>query len=394
MKLRAACPLFALVAACGQGVHHDPGAPTDAATVDSDTSDGPVVETQPLGMNDISMIMPTTFSGVYGRLDGVDEARDLVPRSLFVRIATSHHDLTADYDDFLIFAIRFDLCDRADPVPCPNGADGSLRLVFQPLGPAAVSVDVGLHAFYTIPAADLSYVVNELRGIARLSQTQSLLSGPFVNFHIPVFAGIPRLKALLDKYATTDHLFKLAVMGQDVRSATPLVVFRQLELVDGEMVDSTIPTIGATEQDVALVDADPSYVVTPVADSPAGVSVALSSSSFAAATPADQRAALDAVVAADNPRINTTHTIQCAACHVATYLAKHRAQTAGIDVTGLPSFFTTTHDTRVSEGVAATNEHSLHAFSWIDSDLAISQRVANETAIVLDEIEQRFPAGP
>jgi hypothetical protein len=182
-------------------------------------------------------------------------------------------------------------------------------------------------------------------------------------------------------------------MGQDVRSTAPRVVFRQLDLVDGAMVDFTIPTIDVTEQDAALVDTDPSYAVTPVADTPAGVVLALSSGSFDAATPADQGTALDAVIAADNPHLNTPHTVQCVACHVSTYLGKHRAQIAGIDVTALPSFFATTHDAKVSAGVSGTNEHTLHAFSWVDSQLSISQRVADETAVVLDEIEHRFPPG-
>jgi len=266
--------------------------------------------------------------------------------------------------------------------------------VFQTQVPVVTAVDVGLHAFYTIPAADLGYVVNELRAIARLSETDFELTGQLADAHIRSFAGIPRLKALLNKYATTDRLIRLSVMGQDVRSTSPRVVFRQLDLVDGQMVDFTIPTIDATEQDAALVDTDPSYAVTPVADTPSGVVVALSSASFNAATLPDQTTALDAVIAADNPRLNTPHTIQCVACHVSTYLGKHRAQIAGIDVTALPSFFTTTRNVRISEGVSGTNEHSLHAFSWVDSQLAISQRVANETALVLDEIEQRFPVAP
>jgi hypothetical protein len=117
----------------------------------------------------------------------------------------------------------------------------------------------------------------------------------------------------------------------------------------------------------------------------------MSSGSFNAATLDDQRRAVDALVAAENPRVHTASTVQCVACHVSTYLDGHRAAIAGIDLTGLPSRFTTARDVGVAAGISTTNEHSLHAFSWMDSNLAIARRAANETAVVLDEIELRFP---
>lgn len=342
-------------------------------------------------MNDISMILPTPFSGVFGKMNGIDGARDLIPRALYQRLVTAHQDVVGNFDDFMIFGIRFDLCNRVDLGPCPEGADGSLRLVFQPMMPRALAADMGLHAFYTIPAAELGFVVNELRAIARLSGTQQLLTGPFQDLHIPLFAGIPRLHALLERYAIADHLIQLTMMGQDARSTDPRVVFRGLELRDGQMVEMKVATLDATEQAAALTDTDPSYAVTPVADTPLGFALALSSASFNAATPTDQRRALDALVAAENPLLHTATTVQCVACHVTTYLTGHRAQIAGIDLQSLPSSFTTTRNVRVSEGISATDEHSLHAFGWMGSRLAISHRVANETSVVLDEIERRFP---
>jgi hypothetical protein len=399
MKLLASYLLFVLTA-CGPGVHGNPGSPPDSAAPAPDAPGAPgdaPLETQVLGMNDISMVLPETFlgggplgnNGFFGDLNGIDHARDLVPRELYARLVISHHDIVNDFDDFGIFAIRFDLCDRQVPGPCPEAADGSLRLVFQPVVPLIGAADVGLHAFYTIPAAELGFVVNELRAIARLSHPQADAFGP-LGGTANTF-GLPRLHALLDKYATSDRLIRLSVMGQDARSVAPRVVFRGLELHDGAMVDITVATVDATEQDAALTGAAPSYDVLPVADTPAGFALALSSASFSAAAPADQRGALDALVATQNPVLFTAATLQCSACHTSTYLAVDRALSAGVDSHGLPSFFTTTHDVRVSKGISATNEHSLHAFGWMAGQLAISQRVANETAVVLDEIERRFP---
>lgn len=370
---------LALSAACSEH-GSQPGA--DAPTTSS--------ETQPLGMNDVSMILPTLRAFEFGKMSG-GGAVDRIPRALYDRLVTAHGDINANYDDFQIFAIRFDLCNRVVVGPCPDGADGSLRVVFQPMMPQAIAGDMGLHAFYTIPAADLGFVVNELRAIARLSGTGAILTSPLKDLHVMMFDGIPRLKALLDKYAVPDHLIQLTMMGQDSRTTNPRVIFRGLELKAGQFTDIVIAGINATEQVVELKDTDPSYTITPVADTPTGFALAMSSATFNAAAPADQRTAVDAMLAAENPLVHTANTVQCAACHVTTFLTGHRAQLAGIDVRGLPSSFSTTRDVSVTGGVATTNERSLHNFSWMTSSVAFSHRVANETAVVLDEIERRFP---
>jgi len=106
---------------------------------------------------------------------------------------------------------------------------------------------------------------------------------------------------------------------------------------------------------------------------------------------AAQRDALDALVATQNPLLTTSSTAQCIACHTSTYLGVHRAQVAVIGLGTLPSRFQSTHDVRLEDGISATTPASLHAFGWLGGDIAISQRVVNETAMVLDEIQQRFP---
>jgi hypothetical protein len=350
-------------------------------------------------MNDISMFMPLLNAspdvGTMADLvkpDGSHVA--LVPQALFSRLVTAHHDLNYDYADFEIFAIRFDLCDRVTPGPCPEGADASLRIVFQPFLRSITDVsDVGAHAIYAVPPAELPAVINQLRVIARLSEMPTAGSLRAHASSPPIRAAI---RALLAVHAGPERLIRLSVMGHDEANPDPRVVFRALELHGGNVTDLPIPTLGAVQQDAVLADVDPSYAVTPVTDKPQGLALTLSSGAFNAATVDDQRAALDALVATQNPRLHTNATLQCIACHVSTYLAIHRGQAAGIDVFALPSRFTSERDLGVGHGIAESEPRSLHAFSWVPnpgafSRISISQRVANETAMVLDEIEARFP---
>jgi hypothetical protein len=198
------------------------------------------------------------------------------------------------------------------------------------------------------------------------------------------------MRVLLANHAGPERLIRLAVMGHDENDPDPGVVFRALEIHGSEIVDLPA-TAGALQQTAVIADADPSYVVTPIADSPQGLARTLSSGSFNAAAPADQRAALDALVATQNPRLHTMATVQCVACHVSTYLEVHRGQVAGIDIFALPSRFTSESPLAVGHGTAELDSQSLHAFSWFGDRIEISQRVANETAMVLDEINARFP---
>jgi hypothetical protein len=358
---------------------------------DAPPSDAPL-ETQALGMNDISFVAPTLGLDTSMKMTGIGGTRDLVPRELYARLATSHGDIINDFEEFVIFGIRFDLCDRVATGPCPEAADGSFRLVFQPkLVQTDAAADVGVHAFYTIPAAELGFVINELRAIARLNGTGPQVGGPLTEFHNSSVVGQQRFHALLNRYVNTDRLIRLALMGQDARSSTSHVVFRGIELHDGQWSDTVVAGLGATQQDAALTDTDPSYDVTPVVDSPANFALTLTSSSFNAAVPAAQRDALDALVATQNPLLHTSTTVQCITCHTSTYLGVHRAQVAVIGLGTLPSRFKTTQDVQLTAGISATSPSSLHAFGWLGPQVAISQRVANETAMVLDEIQQRFP---
>jgi hypothetical protein len=72
---------------------------------------------------------------------------------------------------------------------------------------------------------------------------------------------------------------------------------------------------------------------------------------------------------------------------------RQQALTFRIPLPDLSSRFTTTRDVRVSGWYLGDGSAlAARTFGWIGSKIAISQRVANETAVVLDEIERRFPA--
>ncbi len=343
-----------------------------------------------LGMNDVTMLLPLPATTSTPTLLAMADGGDLVPRSLFTRVVSTPGDVLDPYEAFHVVAVRFDLCDRTQAGPCPAGADGRVRLVFQPMLPGmgrTQAADVALHAFFPIPAADLASVIGELRELAAIGGTDPA-SPLAVSTAITRPAYVTQLRALVLRYASATKLTRLTLFAQKAISASLNWAFRGVELRGTVYVDMMIPSIDVAQQVAILVGAVPSYEVTPVADSPLGMTLALDGRLFTAAAAGPQRQAVGALAEALNPTLQGADTEQCVGCHVSTFLLAHRAQIAGIDAATLPELFTSTYDLSIARGMSATNDRSLRALGWLLDKPAISQRVANDTAQVLTEIDK------
>lgn len=350
----------------------------------------------PLGMNDVTWLFP--LPGLVS-LAPRGDAPPLVTRGLVAGMAL-RGDLAPKsgaafaIDDFHVVALRFDLCERAAIRPCADGEDGRLRLVLQPVFTDAAGAlsthDIALHAFYPLPAADLAAVVAELRDLARIAATP--LDAPLgVTTALAVPGYADRLRTLVDRYARWDHLVRLTAFGQLARSAAFAWSFRGVDVAaDGALAAIAIPEIGASEQTVLVAGGDTVYQTEPLADAPAGFALALNGMQFATAAPADQRASLAALVAIENPTLHDTVNAQCASCHVATFLTARRAAVAGVDLDGLPGRFTSPYNTRI-DNLGQRDGRVLRALGYASELPVVSQRVANDTAQVLTEVDARFP---
>jgi hypothetical protein len=354
-------------------------------------------ESRRLGMNDVSMLVPLpAHSGTptLAAMTGLEAGVELVPRDLFHRLVDAPGDVMEPFERFHVVAVRFDLCDRVAAGPCPADTDGRLRLVLQPLHdtPVVVARDVALHAFYPIPAQDLGAVVDELRALAAIQDAP--LTAP-LGIH-PTLSSperapyVARLRTLIARYAAGPKLARLTLFAQHAIFSALNWAFRGVERQGGELKDMVIPDVRATEQRTILVGAA-SYDTQPAADVPAGLALALDGAGFSVATQSARLQSLGALAEVLNPIKRSAETVQCAACHVATVLTQRRSSVAAVDPATIPGRYASPYNLSNTTGIAPTNERSLRAFGWLLAQPAISQRVINETAQVLSEIEARFP---
>jgi hypothetical protein len=355
-----------------------------------------------LGMNDVSILLPlppALETPTLATMTGIDPGVVLVPRDLFQRLVLDPGDVVDPPESFHVVAIRFDLCERLTTAPCAEGADGLLRLVLQPLSrlvfddKSVYAQDVALHAFYPIPTRELGAVVDELRALAAIQDSNGL--GPL---GVSPLAGsnperavyLTRLRTLVGRHAVAARLSQLTLFAQHAFRQSVTWAFRGVRRDGGGFKDLVIPGAGVSEQRTTFVF-DRSYETQPAADIPAGFALALDTRKYFTAEPSARLQALSVLTAALNPHRHTAETIQCPACHLATVLVPARASVAGVDPATVPARFTSPYDLSNPNGIAPDNERSLRAFGWLHTQPAISQRVINETAQVLIEMEARFP---
>jgi hypothetical protein len=383
-------------------------AATDAAPVADAAARADAGPSWPLGMNDVTILTPLPASMTAPvLLRGSDVGQDgapLVPKDLYDRLggfacigsAGSSACFgepvlleTLDYEQLHLVAVRFDLCDRNLPGTCADGEDGRLRLVWQPMRSETFFDDAGLHAFFSIPNAQLPSALATLRELAQLQGapvTSALAVSPGLsNPGKPGYA--EGLRAFVRAYAQRAQLVRLALNAQPVIFSQVRWRMRGLERrADGVFQEMVIPGSAAVQQDVILRGVG--YETTPAVDQPAGLAGVLTESVFDAASFDAKTTLVDALLAVDHPLKVAPDTTPCVACHTSTVLLEARAPGEDVQQQQLRGAYVTSHNVSIT---ANRSLRTTRALGYMIKTPVISRRVAHETAQVLTEIERRFP---
>jgi hypothetical protein len=370
----------------------------------SAAGEGGTVAYYPLDMNDVTILAPLPQSIATPVLlratDLADDGTPLVPRALFDQVVRDRDSTTGQplplldmpYERLQLVAVRFDLCDRHLPGPCPSAEDARMRLVFQPLsGAPPAALDVGFHAFYRIGNDEIPDAVAALRELAMIAPAQSgpLRVSPALSASDPEpYAS--KLRAFVQRYGGDARIVRLTMNAQNLKTDAITWALQGAEKQGGVFVDMAI--VGATDlsQRVAL-GGSASYAVVPMIDTPSGLLGAISETAFDQADATQRRDFLAALVATENPLSQTAETVPCVGCHVSTAVMATRAGPAAIDPLALAGRYTSTFDLSTAGGESAATPQTLRALGYFHTTVLISQRVANDTAQTLTEIEQRFP---
>jgi hypothetical protein len=371
-------------------------------------ADAGAIPFYPLDMNDVTILAPLPHSIATPVLvrgaDLADDGTAFVPRALYDGLVTDPvtgtpvatlvqpYKLIEKHDRLHLIAVRFDLCDRHLPGVCPATEDARMRLVFQLVADGSGAEDVGFHAFYAIRNDEIAEAVGAVRDLARIAPPQSgaLRVSPALSAADPS-AYAATLRTFVKRYGGEARLVRLTMNALNLNFASITWELRGVERNGDAFVAMPIVGSGAISSEVTL-SGDPGFDVRPTTDTPPGLLAAIRTYLFDAADTSSKRAYLAALVAADNPMTHTAETVACVACHVSTVVLNARALASTMDPLALPGRYTSKFDLSIAGGESATTRNTIRALGYFGTRVMISQRVVNDTAQTLTEIESRYPA--
>ncbi len=350
--------------------------------------------TASLGLNDVSVLVPIPESpAAKGSLGPTDEGSKgpLLPQDVFDKSPKFGvpPPQGLDYARMRAVGIRFDGC-----FPGKAGCEAQIRIVMQPITDTGKTLDSALHLFYRLDDAELAPIVQELRRLRTLAP--EVKDAP-----LDVHAGLAAqglegaygkaLRALVLKHAGEQNLTRMTFFLR-APSRQEEWFFGGFDREAGQMKQLDILGVGKANQRVnrPIVPDGYSYQVAPSPKVPEDIDALLSTEAAKAATPEVRGAALAALVRIENPTKYGPDQLSCAGCHIATVVRESTRASFGLDAATLPDAFKSARDlTRVGE--SATTPSSLRAFGYFDAKPMISNRIVNESAAVVDDLEKRFP---
>lgn len=369
---------------------------TPATTPDADVS---VSETQvdthvpidtsggrSLTANDVSILFPIAaptalWSASDAGLGGVLLPRaqfDAIGRSLMMSIPTE-----TEYDALRVVAARFDDCFR---VAHGGRCQPQIRLVLQGIDETGAALDGAIHALYNVD--DLTTIVAELRAVSALAP-ENLAATPLGVSPALTAQGVDgvygvALKSLITRHIGEQNLARMTFMTRtDVRSGQWEFGGFHIGTWDEFPAPGVIGIFGAfaTLQTITrrMGASGFEYELEPTFAQDVG----------GPASRAEDLLALDAETRADvhawairqeDPAVELADTTDCASCHLAGRAGRFLEE---IEPSLLTSDLLAQRAPRVI-GEAGTNADNLRAFGWFANWPEVSQRVANETALVVD----------
>ena len=323
------------------------------------------------------------------------EKGELIPAATFEKIPRLAND-NAAREDMRVVSLRIDPCfaalDPSGAAECQN----QVRLIFQPtkVDSADASLntqDAAVHAFYAMPRAELTALAKEIlaakRG-ARGSLRTPLGVHPLIEAQGLAGTFATDLKAAVLRHAGKANLTRLTFMTREP-SRQPLWKFGGFDIAGarhtkmkvasmGEIAEQSFSTLGRNGQS------------TPAIQSPDDLSLFFRASSAQSATPAAVKKAFTAALRVQNPSMHSPDTVDCVSCHTTTSARIFAEKNANQSATDNPARFTSRFNVALTKSPAAERPDNLRAFGYLGTEVAISQRTANESAAVAEYVNAKI----
>jgi len=248
-----------------------------------------------------------------------------------------------------------------------------------------------VHAFYTMPRAELTELAKKILAAkhgAPGSKRTALGPNPLL-----VEQGLggtfgTEIKAAILEHAGKDSLTRVTFMTREP-PRQPQWKFGGFDIEGSRHTAMKIASLGSETSQTFTTLARNGRAAPAVAHED-NISLLFSSFATDQATPDAVGKAYTAALRVQNPGMHSPDTVDCVSCHTATSARIYAEKSKGQKPEGNGAAFATTWNVALTKSPASERADNLHAFGYLFSDPSVSQRVANESALVADYVNTKI----
>lgn len=356
------------------------------------------------GLNDVTYIMPLPLNASENNLLKLQSAANkgpLVPEAMVMQLPfmDMQHEKTEINAMTRLMAVRIDHC---FPLPTPLSCQQQIRMIWQPVkatSTGVTTIDAAFHSFYVLTADEFVALTAELKAWKLKHQSQvtdnakeALDVHPFWKKDRDASPALKEFNTLVMKYAGEKNLSRVTVMV--LRRMNDVWGFLGAEVAEGKLVMGAIPRLDGKTSQMFFnqLGNSKSYTGAGIAQPPATKEANLTDfvnkvSNGASFTEAELVDNLKAAYAIENPDLFNPESMDCVNCHIAQAAREYISEklSAGGDQNLLAAVkFKNSHYNLENKSSEVFNTHQLRGVGYFGVNLAISQRVINESAAVAE----------
>ncbi|MES2801289.1 MAG: hypothetical protein V4654_02255 [Bdellovibrionota bacterium] len=356
------------------------------------------------GLNDVTYIMPLPSDAADNnllKLQSAGSMGELVPEAMVMQLPfmDMQHEKNEINAMTRLMTVRIDHC---FPLPTPLACQKQVRMIWQPLkntSSGVTTIDAAFHSFYVLSEEEFINLTTDLKAWKKKFQAietdnakVALDIHPLWKKDLDASPSLKEFNTLITKYSGEKNLSRVTVMV--LRRMNDVWGFLGAEVVAGKLVPGAIPRLDGKTSQMFFNQLNNSkgYTGAGIAQPPATqnanlggfITQATTSGTF---TEAEVITNLQSAYAIENPKLFNPESMDCVNCHVAQAAREYLTEklSATVDQNLFSAFkYTNKHYNLENKSTQVFNTHQLRGVGYFGVDLAISQRVINESADVAE----------
>lgn len=356
-------------------------------------------------LNDVSYLMPlpqTMQDTGLLKISAKGRGGDLIPGVLIDQIPflSPHLNKENAKEVLRVFGVRIDPC---FPLPTPQSCQKQMRIVWQPVEKdfdgKVRTVDAALHSFYVLNDSEFSALLSDITTWKKKYSVQTeylpLQVHPAWQQEGTQSPSLAAFHKIVLKYAGKENLSRVTAML--LRRGGLMWTFVGYEVAGDQLNTLDIPRLNGKQAQGFINLAFPpdkfsNGGISPFPSGPDIVNTLVRGSDLLEERDEDViRNESRAAFRIENPKVFNPENMDCATCHVAQpaiHWVLNNRPNLKVDQIWNADIYKNMKYNLENQSPGVANTQIIRAFGYFGTDMAVSQRVINESAEVADSLNQ------